>query len=129
MRNLILKGNLEGKECTPDVMFYFEKGECFITGECYPTDTELEQMFEDMTTWLKNYFDIKNQLTFHINLHYFNSLSEKKLAELISYLDIASLKGKCIDLKWSIHKDDTSFKEDIEDILRNVNLNFDLLEV
>ena len=125
MQNL----NLSATKSSPEILFDAETNTLSIIGESYPENTA--QFYEPVFAWLEEYIDSleDQQVTFNMELIYFNSSSSKALMDIFDILEEACDDDKNIVLNWIYDEDNDAALEYGEEFAEDIeSLTFNLVE-
>lgn len=114
---------------SPEISFNAENNILSLVGESYPENTA--QFYEPVFEWLEAYLDELNdqQVTFNMELIYFNSSSSKALMDIFDILEEASDDGKNITLNWIYDEENDAALEYGEEFAEDIEtLTFNLVE-
>jgi hypothetical protein len=106
-------------ERTPQVDFYFSKAHLAMRGESYPEDATA--FFGPVYHGLSQYLAGLQQtdVTFELELNYFNSSSAKALMRLFQLLEAAAKGGNRVQVRWHYAEDDETMQEFGEDFAQD----------
>lgn len=114
---------------SPEIKFNAQDNTLSIIGESYPENTS--QFYEPVFEWLEAYLEALNdqQVTFNMELIYFNSSSSKALMDIFDILEEASDDGKNITLNWIYDEENDAALEYGEEFAEDMEtLTFNLVE-
>jgi hypothetical protein len=114
---------------SPAIDFNFENNTLSIVGESYPENTT--QFYEPVFKWLEEYIAAltDQEVTFNMELIYFNSSSSKALMDIFDMLEESCEDGKKIVLNWIYDEDNDAALEYGEEFAEDVeSLTFNLVE-
>ncbi|HAS46238.1 MAG TPA: hypothetical protein DCS93_37500 [Microscillaceae bacterium] len=108
MDNLYIESNI-GVFSNPTITLNAETGECRIEGESYLENAY--GFYQPVFDWIATYTQqVQQTLTWHFRLSYFNSSSEKVIADLLMLLKEYQSQGGIAKINWY-------YPTEIEDIL------------
>lgn len=111
----------------PAINFDFEKEYCEIVGESYMEDCY--KFYEPLAEWLKEYCQLKTNLTFNFKLTYFNSQSSRMILMLLEPLMKFHQAGKTININWYYLRSDPDMAEEVEDFAHETGLDINMIEI
>ena len=114
---------------SPEINFNAQTNTLSIAGESYPENTA--QFYEPVFEWLDEYLTelSDQQVTFNMELIYFNSSSSKALMDIFDILEEASDDGKNIVLNWIYDEENDAALEYGEEFAEDIEtLTFNLVE-
>ena len=114
---------------SPEIIFNAQTNTLSIVGESYPENTA--QFYEPVFEWLDEYLTelSDQQVTFNMELIYFNSSSSKALMDIFDILEEASDDGKNIVLNWIYDEENDAALEYGEEFAEDIEtLTFNLVE-
>jgi hypothetical protein len=123
METLIIENTMNA----PDIRFDHVKHILEIRGESYPENAR--EFYEPVKLWLERYLDQlkKEEVTFNVELVYFNSSTSKILMNFFDMMEEAAGKGKKITINWIYDQRNENaieygedFKEDLEHVTFNL---------
>jgi hypothetical protein len=93
---------IEGTKSTPHVSLDAQKREILFRGESYPEDSL--SFYQPLIDWIEELFGQPSggPVTVTIELHYFNSMSNKILMDLFDFLEENAETNKVI-INWRYH--------------------------
>lgn len=105
------KLHIEATERSPEIDFNFETNEFTIRGESYPED--VPEFYGPVINRLHTHFDALEDadVTFNLELVYFNSTSAKILMGLFETLEEIAGKGNRVVVNWYFEEDDDNMEE------------------
>ena len=114
---------------SPKIDFNAQTNILTIEGESYPENTT--QFYEKIFQWIEEFLEnIKTEeVTFNIELIYFNSSSSKVLMDLFDTLEEASEEDKNIVVNWIYDEENEASLEYGEEFAEDIeSLTFNLVE-
>ena len=114
MDDLIIP-RVEDEYDKPYVSFQAATGKCEITGESFPE--KAAELYDRMMNWVEQYMrEVKGPLDFDFKLTYFNTISSKRILQLMMRLREYADEGGVVRARWRYHPEDVDLEEDIEDL-------------
>ena len=119
--------HIAGSERTPAVDFDFTAGQLSLVGESYPEDAS--RVFGPIFNALDSFLPAMTgrDISFDIELIYFNSSSAKALMNMLLKLDEAAAQGANITINWRFLAEDETmlefgqdFSEDLQYVIFNL---------
>jgi len=120
---------IEATKSSPKIDFNAQTNILSIVGESYPENTT--QFYEKIFQWIEEFLEnIKTEeVTFNIELIYFNSSSSKVLMDLFDTLEEASEEDKNIVVNWIYDEENEASLEYGEEFAEDIeSLTFNLVE-
>ncbi|MFK5892401.1 MAG: DUF1987 domain-containing protein [Pseudomonadota bacterium] len=114
---------------SPEINFNAATNTLSMIGESYPENTA--KFYEPIFLWLEEYINSleDQQVTFNLELIYFNSSSSKALMDIFDLLEDASEEGKNIIINWIYDEDNDAALEYGEEFAEDIeSLTFNLVE-
>lgn len=100
---------LEGTEEYPSIILDKESGIFKINGRSIPHNSE--KIYGPVLLWFKDYLQNQNQVTvIDFELDYFNTSTQKYLADLFKLINLKRDKTKSLSVIWRYGKDDEDMK-------------------
>ncbi len=119
--------NIKGSKTTPAVTLDHVTGRLEISGRSIPQDAV--KFYASICSWLEAYKEIvKDKITFHIKLEYFDTSSSKCLFDIFKILKEIQDNGIVILICWYFVYDDYEMKERGEEYESIAELPFSLVE-
>lgn len=111
--------SLEATPRTPLVDFNFDERQLLMKGESYPEDAAafFGPLLNSLDFFLSGLGS--GNVTFDLELSYFNSSSAKALMNMFQLLEAAAGKGAQIKINWRYDEDDDTMEEFGEDFLED----------
>jgi hypothetical protein len=105
---------------SPLVHFSFQTGQFRLSGESYPENAA--GFFGPLMQQLRDYLDEDGpDVTFSIELSYFNSSSAKALMNIFELLEQAAERGRKVQIDWCYAPDDDTMEEFGEDFAEDIH--------
>ncbi len=124
MKRLELNADFS-QEASPHVCLE-SSGKCTIEGESYMENAN--KFYDKILDWIKNYTLKPNKtIEFNFEITYFNTSSSRFLLDILDLLSDYTSKGNII-VKWFFVKGDLNMKEEVEDYMKDSNLEIELIE-
>lgn len=103
--------HIDSTERSPEIDFDFQKNVFAIRGESYPED--VPGFFGPVIKSLESHFgELEGaDITFNLELIYFNSTSAKILMGLFEMLDETAGNGNRVEINWHFEEDDDNMEE------------------
>ena len=103
--------HIEATERSPEIDFNFTGNVFAIRGESYPED--VPEFYGPVVKRLQSHFDdLKDSdVTFNLELVYFNSTSAKIFMGLFEALEETAEKGNRVVINWHFEEDDDNMEE------------------
>lgn len=103
--------HIEATERSPEIDFDFNTNVFAIRGESYPED--VPEFYGPVIKRLESHFqELKSgNITFNLELIYFNSTSAKILMGLLEMLEETAKNGNRVTINWHFEEDDDNMEE------------------
>ncbi|SCK28704.1 DUF1987 domain-containing protein [Vogesella sp. LIG4] len=122
--------HLAATSFSPEVNFDFASHRLSLKGECYPENAAV--FFEPLMNALHGYLAAlsQTQITFDVQLAYFNSASTKAILAIFERLNGAAVAGNYVTVNWYSDPDDDTIMEFGQEVADdNAALEVHLLEL
>jgi len=115
---------IEKTKSSPEIDFNPQTHTHLIAGESYPENTTL--FYDPVLDWINSYLaeGHEGEITFNIELIYFNSSSSKILLDIFDMLD--ETKNDKISVNWIHDEDDEAMEEygeEFEEDIKHIQFN------
>ena len=118
---------IEETKNTPFVHFSTENSIFEIKGNSFSDN--LEGIYSQIVNWIdKNIPKINHKIDFKFNLYIFNSISYKKILQIMSKFHEYNEQGKKISVTWVYNKEDEDSKDVGEDLKDIFNIPVTIIE-
>lgn len=117
---------IEKTKNTPNVNIDLSGGSFEIKGPSYSED--VTNIYDPILTWIDNNMsELDQELVCELYFDVLNSVSHKKIFQILIKLNVFFQNGKKIRVKWFYDEDDEDILEMGEDIKELIELPFELL--
>jgi hypothetical protein len=118
--------NIEKTKNTPNVKIDIQSGSFEIKGPSYSED--VSNIYDPILNWIDNNMTgLDRELVCELYFDVLNSVSHKKIFQILIKLNVFFQSGKKIKVKWYYDEDDEDILEMGEDIKELIELPFELL--
>ena len=115
-------------ETSPGIIMDPIKGFIKLSGRAIPNDAE--STFRPVLDWMKEYIQNPQESTvFECEMDYFNSSSQKYMADIFKMSNQLFKKGKQIEIVWKYSKEDEDMKLIGEQFQNLINFPIVFLEI
>jgi len=99
---------------------------CRVEGSSYPEDAY--EVYQHVLDWLnRTGKDIKSELVVEFDYDFLNSISHKKVWQILHELKQLYKNGKLVKVKWYYNESDEDIMEAGEDLAELMNIPFELI--
>jgi len=125
---MIDKFYIAATEDQPEITLDMEGNIFEIRGRSLPEN--VIDLFSPVFGWLKEYFNNPLQETvFSIKLEYYNSATEKKLADLLKFFETQTAKGSKLKVLWYYEKNDFTMQAKGKDLLSIFDIQYEIIAI
>ena len=118
---------IEKTNNTPSVYIDENNMLCRIEGSSYPEDAH--EIYQHVLDWLDRIqSSSSSQVIVEFDYDFLNSISHKKVWQILQQLKQFHNKGKSVKVKWFFEENDEDIMEAGEDLSELMNIPFELVE-